>query len=81
MENAWQLVATATVLVKEKKVLDGATFGAYMIDTLRQRDLVFVSKDQTRKTLYSKHVIDELIEECLELISFLGGHAGSCDPG
>ena len=68
MENAWQLVATLTVLFKENKVLDGATFGAYMIDTLRQRDLVFVFRDQTRKTLISKDVTDELIEECLELM-------------
>ena len=48
MENAWQLVVSVTVLFKEKKVLGGATFGAYMIDTLRQRDLVFVLRDQTR---------------------------------
>ena len=39
-----------------------------MIDTLRQRDLVFVFRDQARNTLFSKAVTDELIEECLELM-------------
>ena len=59
MENAWQFVETVTVLFEEKKVFDGATYGAYMIDTLRQRDFVIVFRDQTRKTLYSKTVIKE----------------------
>ena len=49
-------------------MLDGATYGAYMIDTLRQRDLVVVFRDQTRKTLFSNDVTDELIEECLALM-------------
>ena len=49
--NWWQLLQFSS---KNKKVLDGATFGAYMIDTLRQRDFVFVFKDHTQNALFQR---------------------------
>ena len=70
MENAWQLLQTVHVLFKEKKVLEYLTYGAYMIEKLRQTDIVFVFCDGTSKHIYSSDITEELIAECLDTMGF-----------
>ena len=68
MENAWQLLQTVNVLFKEEKVLETLSYGAYMIDKLRQTDIVFVFCDGSSKHLHSSDVTEELIAECLDIM-------------
>jgi len=70
MENAWQLLQTVHVLFKEKKVLECLSYGAYMIEKLRQTDIVFVFGDGTSKHIYSSDITEELIADCLDTMGF-----------
>ena len=70
MENAWQLLQTIHVLFKEKKVLECLSYGACMIEKLRQTDIVFVFGDGTSKHIYSSDITEELIADCLDTMGF-----------
>ena len=45
MEPAWQLVQTVTVIFGEKRVLERRSFGQYVVDQLKMRDIVWCFKD------------------------------------
>ena len=45
IEHSLIFLQTVTVLFKERRVLDGCTFGAFMISELKRRDIVFAFKD------------------------------------
>ena len=57
-----------TVLFKERKVLDGCTFGAFMIDELKRRDIVFAFKNGSTKMLSKDDVTEEKINAALDVM-------------
>ena len=68
IEHSLILVQTVTVLFKERQVLEGSTFGAYMLSELRRRDIVFAFKDGSTKTLSKDDVTEEKINNALDIM-------------
>ena len=68
VEDFLVFIQTVTVLFKERKVLEGSTFSAYMIHELKRRDIVFTFKNGSTKTLSKEDVTEEKINLALEIM-------------
>ena len=68
IEHSLLFLKTVTVLFKERKVLDGSTFGAFMISELKRRDIVFDFKNGPPKILNKDDVTEEKINAALDVM-------------
>ena len=68
IEHSLLFLQTVTVLLKERKVLDGCTFGAFMISELKRRDIVLEFKNKPPKTLSKDDVTEEKINAALDVM-------------
>ena len=68
IEHSLLFLQTVTVLFKERRVLDGCTFGAFMISELKRRDIVFAFKDGSTKMLSKVDVTEEKINAALDVM-------------
>ena len=66
IEHSLLFLQTVTVLFKERRVLDGCTFSAFMISELKRRDIVFDFKNGPPNMLSMDDVTEENINAALD---------------